>query len=50
MTDIPEAEVSPQKRACLTTFAFGFKVGKSSAAGATRQPGPIESDLRRYRV
>nr|GFB84820.1 hypothetical protein [Tanacetum cinerariifolium] len=50
MTDIPEAEVSPQKWACLTTSAFGFKVGKNSAAGATRQPGPIESDLRRYRV
>nr|GEX01014.1 putative reverse transcriptase domain-containing protein [Tanacetum cinerariifolium] len=49
-TDIPEAEVSPQKRACLTNPAFGFKVGKSSVAGAIRQPGPIESDLRRYRV
>nr|GFD11193.1 hypothetical protein [Tanacetum cinerariifolium] len=49
-TGIPEAEVSPQKRACLTTPAFRFKVGKSSATGATRQPGPIESDLRRYRV
>nr|GEY67577.1 putative reverse transcriptase domain-containing protein [Tanacetum cinerariifolium] len=50
MTDIPEAKVSPQKRACLTTPAFGFKVGKSFAAGATRQPGHIEFDLRRYRV
>nr|GEU62574.1 putative reverse transcriptase domain-containing protein [Tanacetum cinerariifolium] len=49
-TDIPEADVSPRKRACLTTPAPGFKVGESSAAGATRQPGPIESDLWRYKV
>nr|GEX51854.1 reverse transcriptase [Tanacetum cinerariifolium] len=48
--DIPEADVSPRKRACLTTPAPEFEVGESSAAGATRQPGPIESDLRRYRV
>nr|GEX94007.1 hypothetical protein [Tanacetum cinerariifolium] len=49
-TDIPEADVTPRKRACLTTPALRFEVGESSAAGAARQPGPIESDLRRYRV
>nr|GEZ49854.1 RNA-directed DNA polymerase homolog [Tanacetum cinerariifolium] len=49
-TNIPEADVSPQKRTCLTTPALGFEVGECSAAGATRQPGPTESDLRRYRV
>nr|GEX71622.1 putative reverse transcriptase domain-containing protein [Tanacetum cinerariifolium] len=49
-TDIPEADVPPRKRACLTTPALGFEVGESSTAGAARQPGPIESDLRRYRV
>nr|GEU44097.1 putative reverse transcriptase domain-containing protein [Tanacetum cinerariifolium] len=49
-TDIPKDDVSPQKRACLTTPAFGFKVRESSAAGSARQPGPTESDLRRYRV
>nr|GEU79193.1 hypothetical protein [Tanacetum cinerariifolium] len=49
MTDIPEADVPPQKRACLTTLALGFKVGESSAARAARQPGPTQSDLRRYR-
>ncbi|GJY07356.1 hypothetical protein Tco_0374410 [Tanacetum coccineum] len=35
-TDIPEAEMPPQKRACLTTPAPGFEIGESSAAGATR--------------
>nr|GEU89275.1 hypothetical protein [Tanacetum cinerariifolium] len=50
MTDIPEADMPPQKRACLTTPAPEFEIGESSAASAARQPGPIESDLRRYRV
>nr|GEV97050.1 hypothetical protein [Tanacetum cinerariifolium] len=49
-TDIPEADVPPRKRACLTTPAPGFKVGESSAAGAARQLGPTESDFKRYRV
>nr|GEY73234.1 hypothetical protein [Tanacetum cinerariifolium] len=49
-TDIPEAEMPPQKRACLTTPAPRFGIRESSAAGAARQPGPSESDLRRYRV
>ncbi|GKF05567.1 hypothetical protein Tco_0036235, partial [Tanacetum coccineum] len=49
--DIPEAEMSPRKRACFTTPAPGFEVGESSAAGAARQPGPtMEADLRRDRV
>nr|GEU87331.1 putative reverse transcriptase domain-containing protein [Tanacetum cinerariifolium] len=48
-TDIPEADMPPQKRACLTTPTLGFKIGESSAAGAARQPGPTESDLRRCR-
>nr|GEU29011.1 putative reverse transcriptase domain-containing protein [Tanacetum cinerariifolium] len=48
--DIPEADMPPQNRACLTTLAPGFEIGESSAAGATRQPRPTESDLRRYRV
>nr|GEV81587.1 putative reverse transcriptase domain-containing protein [Tanacetum cinerariifolium] len=38
-TDIPEAGMPPQKRACFTTPSFGFEVGESSAAGASRQPG-----------
>nr|GFA59286.1 hypothetical protein [Tanacetum cinerariifolium] len=50
-TDIPEACLTTScKRACLTTPTLGFKVEESSAAGAARQPGPTESDLRRYRV
>ncbi|GJV72509.1 hypothetical protein Tco_1492504 [Tanacetum coccineum] len=50
-TDIPEAEMSPRKRACFTTPAFGFEVGESSAAGTARQPWPtLEADLRRDRV
>nr|GEW41703.1 hypothetical protein [Tanacetum cinerariifolium] len=47
--DIPEADMPPQKRACLITPAPGFEVGESSAAGAAWQPGPTESDLRRYK-
>nr|GEU53953.1 hypothetical protein [Tanacetum cinerariifolium] len=49
-TDTPEADMPPRKRACLTTPALGFEIGESSTAGAARQPGPTESDLRRYRV
>nr|GEY30948.1 hypothetical protein [Tanacetum cinerariifolium] len=49
-TNIPEADVPPRKRDCLTTLALGFEVKESYAAGAARHPGPIESDLRRYRV
>nr|GEU90326.1 hypothetical protein [Tanacetum cinerariifolium] len=49
-TDILEADVPSQKRACLTTPAPGFEVRESSTAGAARQPGPTESDLRRSRV
>nr|GEW04332.1 hypothetical protein [Tanacetum cinerariifolium] len=49
-TNIPEAEVPPRKRACLTTPAPGFEVRESSAAGAARGPRLTESDLRRYRV
>nr|GEX61433.1 hypothetical protein [Tanacetum cinerariifolium] len=48
--DILEADMPPQKRACLTTPAPGFEIRESSVAGAVRQPGPIESDLRRCRV
>ncbi|GJU43896.1 hypothetical protein Tco_1201162 [Tanacetum coccineum] len=39
-TDIPEAEMTSRKRACLATPAPGFRIGESSAAGAARQPGP----------
>nr|GEX90145.1 hypothetical protein [Tanacetum cinerariifolium] len=35
-TDIPEADMPPQKRACLTTLAPRFEVGESFAAGAAR--------------
>ncbi|GJW36048.1 hypothetical protein Tco_0058968 [Tanacetum coccineum] len=33
-TDVPEAEMPPRKRACLTTPAPGYEIGKSSTAGA----------------
>nr|GEY96547.1 hypothetical protein [Tanacetum cinerariifolium] len=49
-TDIPEADMPPRKRVCLTTPALGFEIEESSAAGAATQPGPTESDLRRCRV
>nr|GEX35374.1 hypothetical protein [Tanacetum cinerariifolium] len=47
-TDIPETDMPPRKKACLTTP--GLEIGESSTAGAARQPGPTESDLRRCRV
>nr|GEW84457.1 reverse transcriptase domain-containing protein [Tanacetum cinerariifolium] len=50
ITDIPEADEPPQKRACLTTLALESKVEESFAAGAAKKPGPTESDLRRYMV
>nr|GEV94290.1 integrase, catalytic region, zinc finger, CCHC-type, peptidase aspartic, catalytic [Tanacetum cinerariifolium] len=49
-TDIPEADMPPRKRACLTTPALGFDIEESSTTGAARLPGPTKSDLRRYRV
>nr|GEV30847.1 hypothetical protein [Tanacetum cinerariifolium] len=49
-TDIPEADTPPHKRACVTAPTLGFEIGESSTAGAARQPGPTESDLRRCRV
>nr|GEU42292.1 putative reverse transcriptase domain-containing protein [Tanacetum cinerariifolium] len=51
MTDTPEADMLPRKRACLTTPAPRFEVEESSAAGAARHPWPaLEFDRRRYRV
>nr|GEV02106.1 hypothetical protein [Tanacetum cinerariifolium] len=49
-TDIPEADMPPQKRTCLTTPTLGFEVEESFAAGVARQPGLTESDLRICRV
>nr|GEZ47565.1 hypothetical protein [Tanacetum cinerariifolium] len=49
-TDIPDADMSPRKRACLTDPTPGFEIGESSAVGAARQPVPTESDHRRCRV
>ncbi|GKC97309.1 hypothetical protein Tco_1167584 [Tanacetum coccineum] len=50
-TDIPEAEMSPWKRAFLTTPAPGLEIKDSSAVGAARQPGTtLEADLRRDKV
>ncbi|GJV42871.1 hypothetical protein Tco_1427407 [Tanacetum coccineum] len=50
-TDIPKAEMPPQKRACLTTPALGLEIGESLTAGAARHPGTtLEADLRRDRV
>nr|GEW94263.1 putative reverse transcriptase domain-containing protein [Tanacetum cinerariifolium] len=48
-TDIPEANMPPRKKACLTAPAPGFEIRESSAAGAARQTGTTESDLRRCR-
>nr|GEU92281.1 hypothetical protein [Tanacetum cinerariifolium] len=49
-TDIPETDMPPRKKACLTAPALGFEIGESSAAGVVKQPGPTDSDLRRCRV
>nr|GEY18351.1 reverse transcriptase domain-containing protein [Tanacetum cinerariifolium] len=47
-TDTPETDMPPRKKACLTTP--GLEIGESFTAGAARQLGPTESDLRRCRV
>ncbi|GKB09358.1 hypothetical protein Tco_0837670 [Tanacetum coccineum] len=39
LEDVPEADVPPQKRLCLTAPTPRFEVGESSAAAAARQPG-----------
>ncbi|GJX01199.1 hypothetical protein Tco_0185112 [Tanacetum coccineum] len=45
--DIPEADTPPRKRLLLTTPRLRCEIGESSAAAATRQPGPtIETRLR----
>ncbi|GJW63788.1 ribonuclease H-like domain-containing protein [Tanacetum coccineum] len=50
-TDIPEAEMPPRKRACLTTPAARLEIRESSTAYAMRQPGTtLEADLRRDKV
>nr|GEV44523.1 reverse transcriptase domain-containing protein [Tanacetum cinerariifolium] len=49
-TDVLEADMPPRKRTCLTTPTPGFEIGESFAVGAARQPGPIESELKRCRV
>nr|GEX22908.1 putative reverse transcriptase domain-containing protein [Tanacetum cinerariifolium] len=49
-TDSPEADMPSRKRACLTAPTLGFEIGENSAAGAVRQLGHMESDLRRCRV
>nr|GFC96556.1 hypothetical protein [Tanacetum cinerariifolium] len=38
--EIPEADTPPQKRLLLTAPRPGCEVRESSAAAATRQPGP----------
>nr|GEW66461.1 hypothetical protein [Tanacetum cinerariifolium] len=49
-TDILEADMPPQKKACLTAPTPRFEIGESSTAGAARQPGPTKYVLRRCRV
>ncbi|GJY77827.1 hypothetical protein Tco_0483628 [Tanacetum coccineum] len=50
-TDIPKAEMLPQKRACFTTPSSGLEIRDSSTADAARQPGTtLEADLRQDRV
>ncbi|GJW45291.1 hypothetical protein Tco_0074090 [Tanacetum coccineum] len=45
--DIPKADTLPRKRLLLTTLRPSCEVGESSAAAATRQPGPtIEAKLQ----
>ncbi|GJW31093.1 hypothetical protein Tco_0051125 [Tanacetum coccineum] len=49
--DIPEADLPPRKRLCLTAPSLRYEAGESSAAGAARLTGPsLEADLRRDRV
>ncbi|GJW99906.1 hypothetical protein Tco_0183820 [Tanacetum coccineum] len=39
-TDVPEAEMPPQKKAFLTTSAPGYEIGEIHRRGACRQPRP----------
>ncbi|GJS68167.1 hypothetical protein Tco_0682732, partial [Tanacetum coccineum] len=49
-TDVPEAEMPPWKRACITTPALGCEIGESSAAGAARRPGPTPERTKEFQV
>ncbi|GJZ89674.1 hypothetical protein Tco_0661456 [Tanacetum coccineum] len=50
-TDIPEAEMQPQKRAYLNTLTPRLEIRENLAACAARQLGTtLEADLRRDRV
>nr|GEX09456.1 putative reverse transcriptase domain-containing protein [Tanacetum cinerariifolium] len=49
-TDIPEADMPPRNKTCLTTPTPRFEVGKSSAAGAARQPGPTEQRTDEFEI
>nr|GFD06716.1 hypothetical protein [Tanacetum cinerariifolium] len=50
-TDVPEAEMPPQKRAYFTIPAPRLEIGESLAADVVRQPGPtLKADLRHDRV
>nr|GEU47201.1 hypothetical protein [Tanacetum cinerariifolium] len=44
-TAVPDAEMTPRKRACFTTLALELEIRESSAAGAARQSVPtLEAD------
>ncbi|GKB94946.1 hypothetical protein Tco_0981083 [Tanacetum coccineum] len=49
-TDVPEVEMPPLKRVCLTTPAPGCEIGESSAAGAARQPSPTPERTEEFQV
>nr|GEW41426.1 hypothetical protein [Tanacetum cinerariifolium] len=40
-SEVPEADMPPQKRLCFATPIIGFEVGESLAAAATRPPGDL---------
>ncbi|GJX25063.1 putative reverse transcriptase domain-containing protein [Tanacetum coccineum] len=45
-TDIPKAEMPPQKRACFTNPSSRLEIGQSLTAGAVRQPDDDQAFLR----
>ncbi|GJU97118.1 putative reverse transcriptase domain-containing protein [Tanacetum coccineum] len=48
--DVPEADVPPQNRLCLTDPTSRFEIRESSAAAAARQPGSFVSHRADYNV
>ncbi|GJU11795.1 hypothetical protein Tco_1134191 [Tanacetum coccineum] len=50
LTDVPEAEMPPQKRACLTTPAPGYEIGESCSGGAKTAAATPEQRTEEFEI